>query len=49
MTDFIIVLALVALTAFMAFIAGFAFCDWGYREKARQDRDDLMWEAVEWD
>lgn len=49
MGDFFIVMGLMALTAFMAFVAGFAFCDWGYREKARQERQDILWESVEWD
>ncbi len=49
MTDFVIIMALMGLTAFMAFIAGLAFRQWGHMEKARQAKDNLMWEAVEWD
>ena len=49
MTDFFIIMALMCLTTFMAFIAGFAFCQWGHMEKAKQERENLMWESIEWD
>lgn len=48
MINFLLVIMAVVLTAFMAFIAGFMFCQWGHNQGLQNRRDDRNWQANEW-
>lgn len=48
MSNFLIVVGLLAVASFISFCCGFMFCQWGHDNGLAERHEDRKWQANEW-